>query len=332
MSALTVHHLRYTIRAAESLALDQHPGSALRGAIFQALLRRFCALPHQTDCATCPLAQSCPVAALVAPLRDEEPRGRDVPRPFVIRPPLVAAFGENGMQLEAGQRTRFELVLIGSAARLFPYVVMSTAVLQGGGLGRPLRANGGRRGRFTVEQIVSWHPFTDQEVVLYQQGQQAVRVPELAVTEADVRARAARIGSADLRLRFLTPTRLIAGGKIAHAPEPAVLAARLAERLDALERDYAPVLVGVDADNGPGRWRVVADACDLRVAQHATTWVDAQSYSARQQRRTPIGGFIGSAHLVGDAPLALRELLVWGELLHVGKDVAKGNGWYQIEG
>src|SRR6185437_1393631 len=110
------------------------------------------------ECVTCPLAQSCPVAALVAPMRDEQPRGRDVPRPFVIRPPLVAAFGENGMRLEAGQRTSFTLTLIGSAARLFPYVVMSTAVLQSGGLGRPLRANGGRRGRFTVEEIVAEHP------------------------------------------------------------------------------------------------------------------------------------------------------------------------------
>src|SRR5579863_6910314 len=107
-SALTLHHLIYTIRAEESLALDQQPGSALRGALFRALLQRFCALPYQPDCATCPVVQSCPVAALVAPMRDEQPRGRDVPRPFVIRPPLVAAFGADGMRLEAGQRTSFD--------------------------------------------------------------------------------------------------------------------------------------------------------------------------------------------------------------------------------
>ena len=47
MSALTIHHLRYTIRAEESLALDQHPGSALRGALFTALLQRFCEFPLQ---------------------------------------------------------------------------------------------------------------------------------------------------------------------------------------------------------------------------------------------------------------------------------------------
>jgi hypothetical protein len=330
--ALTVHHLRYTIRATESLALEQHPGSALRGALFRALLQRFCALPHQTECATCPLAQACPVAALVAPMRDEQPRGRDVPRPFIIRPPLVAAWGEDGMRLEAGQRTHFTLTLVGSAARLFPYVIMSTAVLQGGGLGRPLRANGGRRGRFTVEQIVAEHPFTGHEAVLYQTGCQQVRVPELAVTEADVRDRAVRLAGNDLSLRFLTPTRLISNGKLAHAPDPAVFVARLAERLDALEREYAPVLIGALADAGSGRWRTVAEQSKLHMGAHATTWVDTQSYSARQQRRTPTGGFIGTAHLAGDLPLDLAELLVWGELLHVGKDVVKGNGWYQIEG
>lgn len=331
-SALRLHHLRYTIRAEESLALDQQPGSALRGALFHALLRRFCALPLQPDCATCPLMQACPVAALVAPMRDEQPRGRDVPRPFVIRPPLVAAFGENGMQLEAGQHTSFDISLIGSAARLFPYVVMSTAVLQGGGLGRPLRANGGRRGKFTVTQIVAQQPFTGQEAVLYQNGSQAVRVPELAVTEADVRERAGRLSGDNLRLRFLTPTRLIAGGKLSHTPDPAVLAARLAERLDGLEREYAPVPAGAGVAGGMGRWRAVAAQCDLRVAEQRTTWVDTQSYSNRQHRRTPTGGFVGLAQLAGSLSPELREMLVWGELLHVGKDVVKGNGWYQIEG
>ena len=331
-NGLHLHHLRYTLRAEESLALDQHPGSALRGALFHALLQRFCALPQQEECATCPLVQSCPVAALVAPMRDGPLRGRDVPRPFVIRPPLVASYGEEGMQLEAGQRTHFDLMLIGSAARLFPYVVMSTAVLQGSGLGRPLRSNGGRRGRFTVEEIVATHPFTGQEAVLYRAGQQQASVPELAITEADVQARAAHMADDAMQIRFLTPTRLISAGKITHEPDPLVLISRLAERLDGLEREYAPVHISADPTPTVGRWRAVAERGGLHLADHDTSWVDTHSYSNRQQRRTPMGGFVSTAHMTGNIRHDLRELLVWGELLHVGKDVVKGNGWYQIEG
>jgi hypothetical protein len=327
---LVVYHLRYTICAEESLMLDQHPGSALRGAIFHALLRRFCALPQQPECATCPLAQSCPVAALVAPMRDESTRGRDVPRPFIIRPPLIAAYGEDGMRLEAGQSVSFEMLLVGSAARLFPYLVMATATLQGQGLGRPLRANGGRRGRFIVERIVAHHHFTDGEVMLFRAGQSQVGVPDLAITEADIHTRAAQMNAAQLRVRFLTPMRLITDGHLLHQPDPVVLVRRLAERMDALEREYAPVVVGA-GESAVGRWRSIADSCNLTLAASDVAWVDTQSYSSRQHRRTPTGGFIGTATFTGTPAPELRELLAWGELLHVGKDVVKGNGWYQIE-
>lgn len=267
---------------------------------------------------------------LVAPLRDENTRGRDVPRPFVIRPPLKAAYGANGMQLESGQRTSFEIALIGSAARLFPYVVMSTALLQSEGLGRPLRANGGRRGRFTVAEILAYHPFTGQEALLFRAGQAQVGVPEIAITEEDVRTRAAALPADALHLRFLTPTRLISEGKITHEPDPVVLARRLAERMDALEREYAPVVAGSGSEGRVGRWRDVAASCTARLGQHATNWVDTQSYSSRQQRRQPIGGFVGTAEVQGPFSPDLRALFAWGELLHVGKDVVKGNGWYQI--
>ena len=329
-SGLVIYALRYTIRAEESLALDQHPGSALRGAIFHALLHRFCALPQQPECTTCPLAHSCPVAALVAPMRDESARGRDVPRPFIIRPPLIAAFGEDGMRLEAGQQASFEILLVGSAARLFPYLVMATATLQSQGLGRPLRANGGRRGRFTVEQILAQHPFTKAEAMLFRAGQSQVSVPDLAITESDVQARATRMADTAMHVRFLTPMRLITEGRLLHEPDPRVLVRRLAERMDALEREYAPVTIGAGV-SVVGRWRDIAEACDLALVASDVAWVDTQSYSVRQHRRTPTGGFVGTATFTGSLVPELRELLAWGELLHVGKDVVKGNGWYQIE-
>jgi hypothetical protein len=65
------------------------------------------------------------------------------------------------------------------------------------------------------------------------------------------------------------------------------------------------------------------------VADDRTRWVDVASVSARQQRRTPIGGLIGEATVAGDlAPL--RELLVWGQLVHVGRNAVKGSGWYTV--
>jgi hypothetical protein len=329
---LTIHQLRFTLEATEPLELEQQPGSSLRGAIFHALLRRFCALPQQPECSSCQLIQTCPVAALVAPLRDETPRGRDVPRPFVLRPPLVAA-QQNGLRLVSGQRCTFELALIGGAAKLFPYVVLSAQVMESNGLGRPLRANSGRRGRFIVAQIDAEDGFNNQVQRLYIRGEQQVQTPTFAATEEQVADRATSLPADRLMVRFLTPTRLISDGKLVRTPDPAILTRRLAERLDALEREYVPVPTGAtsDGESSPyGRWHAVAQSCNLRLTSWDGAWVDTQSYSTRQHKRIPIGGFVGTATFAGTLSPALRELLVWGELVHVGKNAVKGDGWYQI--
>lgn len=331
--SLTAYHLRYTIQATEPLELEQHPGSALRGALFQALLNRFCANQEAKECASCPLVQTCPVSALVAPLRDEHPRGRDLPRPFVVRPPLIAAAAEmEGLRLETGQQVTFGLTLIGRAGKLFPYVVLAAQGMARNGLGRALREHRWRRGRFVVERIEAVHPFTGAQATLFERGRQQVRSPDLAITAADVITRAAKLPDGALSLRFLTPTRLTADGVLVPRPEPSTLLQRLAERMDALEREYAPGQPPASgAAPAPGRWYHVAELARLQLEACDVRWVDAKSYSNRQGRALPIGGFVGTATYTGEMTPALRELLVWGEVLHVGKNSAKGDGWYQIE-
>jgi hypothetical protein len=58
--------------------------------------------------------------------------------------------------------------------------------------------------------------------------------------------------------------------------------------------------------------------------------VDIRSYSSRQRREMPMGGFVGRASFAGSLT-ALHELLIWGELLRVGKNIVKGAGMYHIE-
>ncbi|MGH2508438.1 MAG: CRISPR system precrRNA processing endoribonuclease RAMP protein Cas6, partial [Ktedonobacteraceae bacterium] len=60
-----------------------------------------------------------------------------------------------------------------------------------------------------------------------------------------------------------------------------------------------------------------------------TTWVELTSYSNRQKRSTPISGLMGEATFEGDLAPFL-ELLIVGELIHIGKNVVKGNGKYHI--
>ncbi|MBV9690642.1 MAG: CRISPR system precrRNA processing endoribonuclease RAMP protein Cas6, partial [Ktedonobacteraceae bacterium] len=71
-------------------------------------------------------------------------------------------------------------------------------------------------------------------------------------------------------------------------------------------------------------------ASQIRILQDDTRWMEVQSYSTRQHQTMPIGGFVGRASFVGDMT-NVRELLVWGEVLRVGKNIVKGGGRYCIE-
>ena len=74
--SLQTHHLQFTMVAATPLELGDNSGSAVRGALVNALLDRFCANKDAPACADCPLYNVCPVAALVAPMRETgEPAG-----------------------------------------------------------------------------------------------------------------------------------------------------------------------------------------------------------------------------------------------------------------
>lgn len=334
MAALSLYPLRLTLTAKEPIALDEHPGSALRGAIFNALLRRFCANPTAPSCAACPLNATCPVAGLVAPLRDENPRGRDVPRPFVLAAEWETTPNDasNSRRFAPGDILQFRVTLIGRAIAFFPYLALATQVMELNGIGRPLRENGGRRGRFEVNSIELVNPFGDETQMLYQRGHAKVASPTLAITSDHVSLRAASLPADSLVLHFLSPTRLVDRGQLVRYPSLRVLCARLAERLDALTREYATdtAAVGDLADSREYAQRLAEHAARATLVENATRWVDVASYSARQQRSTPIGGLIGRATYSGDlAPL--RELLVWGELLHVGKNAVKGDGRYRVD-
>lgn len=322
---LTLHQLEITIEATTPLALDIYYGSAVRGAFFQAFLRRFCSNREAPTCYECPLNAACPVAALVAPLRDESPRGRDVPRPYIITPSTTEK-----ERYDLGETCTFGFTLLGSAAKFYPYVMRALLEMEHHALGHPLKELGWKRGRFRLRKIDEVHPFTGQRVCLWQQGERYPEKLQLGVTDADVAARASTLSPDSLTLHFVSPIRLVAGGHVLRQPDFQVLALRMAERLEGIRQEYGRTDGNQQAAGREWYLSIKKQAEKVHLEKDATSWVDVHSYSRRQQQKISIGGLVGHASFVG--PLVnLHELLIWGELLRVGKNIVKGAGLYRIE-
>jgi len=323
MGTLVTHHFLFKTRVTRPLELDEHSGAALRGNLFEAVWQRFCTNKAAPTCAACPLHTLCPVSALVAPLREENNRGRDIPRPYIILPPL-----EGERRLAPGESLTFGITLFGKIIELLPYILLVTNSLEAAGLGRRLDENRGQRGTFQIQQIEAYHPLTGSQHIVWQTGKIQAEVPTLRVSAADVKKRAEELSTETITLRFLTPMRLVQNESPVYHLTFQPLIARLLERLTALEQVY-----GQDEGESPSEhWaELTRQASTIICSEDQTTWENVGSYSRRTRSLTQIGGLVGSATFTGDlAPF--RELLAWGELIHVGKNTVKGSGWYRIDG
>ncbi len=321
---LTTHHFLFTAEITTPLELDDHSGAALRGSLFEAIWRRFCTNKSSPSCAECPLHTICPVSAIVAPLREENQRGRDIPRPYIILPPLGDA-----RTYQKGERFIFGITLFGSIIQLLPYIVMSMSQMEENGLGRKQAGNNGQRGRFRITQIDTIHPFSAERRCIYQSKQTQVQTPTISLTHSDIQTRAAGLSTERITLDFLTPTRLIDQERLVRELTFRALVLRISERLTNLQKTYGELSEEEEQRNQKARSKLIQLASQIECVQDETRWEEVQSYSRRQHRFTPVSGLIGQITFAGDiAPF--RELLTWGELIHIGKSAVKGNGWYKI--
>ncbi len=147
---------------------------------------------------------------------------RDVPRPFVIEPPL-----DDRTHHAAGDVLAFHLVLIGRGADYLPYFLFAFEQLGHMGLGK-------QRARARLERVSALTAWRPTGHVVYQDGRVLPDAERLPLLDADaITVRAHRL-PADLRLTLPTPLRVKHGGEWLRAVDPAALVQAICWRLNAL--------------------------------------------------------------------------------------------------
>ncbi|MBX0331283.1 CRISPR system precrRNA processing endoribonuclease RAMP protein Cas6 [Oscillochloris sp. ZM17-4] len=312
---LSVLRARVTYRLLESTTLPPYKGALLRGGFGYAFQRAACPSACWGRSDQCKAGMICPYRWVF-----ETPRppgaGRlhdlqDVPRPFVIEPPL-----DHKRAYAAGDALEFGLTLIGRGIDYLPYFFVGFAELGQAGLGRD-------HAKAKLERVEALEPFRPIGRPIYQDGRplDTGDLPTLSVAELTARAAAL---PADLRLTLRTPLRVKSRGAfIAQLDLPAIvqaacwrLAALAAFHGEPWEADYRPL---------------VAAAREVIVERPDVQWVDWERTSTReaQPRQMTLGGIIGTATLRG-APPAVRAALLTGSLLHIGKAAVFGHGWVEL--
>jgi hypothetical protein len=129
-----------------------------------------------------------------------------------------------------------------------------------------------------------------------------------------------------MTLQFITPLRLVYQEHPVKHISFSPLVQRLLERYLSLEHYYGNQELTISREE-KNAWLHLADS--IHCTNDEMRWQELRSYSNRQKRSTSIGGLIGDVTFEGDLTPFL-DLLIIGELIHVGKNVVKGGGWYKI--
>jgi CRISPR/Cas system endoribonuclease Cas6 (RAMP superfamily) len=325
---LNVGLFRFTITPLSLLFVPAvNKGNMLRGG-FGHVFRGLCCVPQCKDAKNCSLTETCPYKTIFEPSpppgSERLSKYQDIPRPFVFRAPQTqkTRFGE-------GDTFEFDLVLIGRALDFLPYFVLSFRELAAEGIGL-------NRAKCKLERVEAIEPVLNEMQrnecglhVVYIAKDQLFRSNGNGTLKPWFESRIQMFSTANgsgaaprINIHFLTPTFLRAEGEIVRRPDFHHVFKRLRDRVNALSTFFGTGPLDVDFRGFGERAEKVST-----VSSHFE-WVERARTSSKTGQRHELSGFIGEATYEGD----LAEFLPWltlGELLHVGKHTAWGNG--QIE-
>lgn len=315
LKRLRVAKYRFTPEAREPLTLPRYKGSTLRGGFGAVFKRCVCVQPGNRYCQNCLLKHVCSYPYIFeTPLPPDSEVLRslnEVPRPFVIEPPL-----ETKTSYQPGDRLEFGLVLVGKAIEYLPYFVVVFRELGNQGLGRG-------RGKYLLGEVSGVNPLSGEEELIYSSEDEMVRQCDLAIGFDDIAGALNQNSSNELEFHFLTPTRLKAGGRYISEPDFHILIRNLMRRISSLYYFHCGEQWEYDFRGA------VARARGVETEEMDTRWVEWERYSRRQEARIEMGGFVGRAVYRGEVESFL-SLLKLGEIMHVGKATVFGNGQYVL--
>lgn len=305
--------LRVVVKAQSTVQLPAYRGSALRGA-FGAALKKSCCVLRNQGCETCLLRSRCIYSYVFeTPISGGSENARryaTAPHPFVLN--LETGSGET---CERGCLFAFGVTLVGRALEFLPYFVYTFQRMGELGLGKG-------RGNFEVIRLLALNGEDGEAETVYADG--TVRMPRTTLGLEDALEASERLPEDRLRLRLLTPLRLVYEGDLCREPPFHVLVRSLLRRLGNLTSfhcdETAPPLDGEFIDLAE---RVL-------LARRNTRWYDWERYSHRQGRRMKLGGILGELDYEGNI-FPFLPLLVLGSWVNLGKNTTFGLGRYRLE-
>lgn len=300
--------INLTLKAVSPIALPAYAGSALRGGFGHAFKKVACTVRDKT-CDVCILKSSCIYSYVfeTPPPHDSEilRKYEKAPHPFVIEPPL-----EDKRTYDTGETFAFGLILLGKATDHLPYFILAFDELGRMGIGKG-------RGRYELAVVSSGNR------VIYE-GKGKILKNDFKPTALKDALGAKYQDAREAAVDFLTPTRIVVNEDLVVDLEFHHLVRSLLRRISTISYFHYGERLDIDFKG------LIERAGRVETVKRELRWHDWERYSARQDTRMKLGGFVGQAVFCGELAEFMPFLKV-GEMLHAGKGTSFGLGKYRME-
>ena len=278
----------------------------LRGA-FGIIFRKIACLPRCEGARECERRGECPYARLFEPRSagKESPSGlADHPRPFVFR-----AIHLDGQTFKAGQSFHFDLHLFDNDPTSIACFVLAFAQLAREGLGPA-------RHKVELMTVARLNENGESSGIVYAEGQ-LTQNANTQPLRLDLAPGTTAVSS--VRVKFVTPTELKSGQRIATMAKFGILAARVRDRISTLRELYGEGPLDLDFRRFGER------AALVQMTRSKIEIVDVQRRSSRTGQVHSIGGFVGEVDYEGDLTEFVPYLKA-AEWTGVGRQTVWGKG------
>lgn len=280
---------------------ETNKGNVLRGGFGNTFKQMVCVKNVDFPCKNCEVSDTCPYPIIFEPSPQTDlkslSKNSDIPRPFVINPPTTKK-----TKYSSDDTIRFSLVLVGKVIKLLPYFITTFKELGNIGIG----SNSGKYNLISVynnnSEIYS-NGLLKNESNLY-----PIIIPSKPISY--------------IKLDFLTETTIKVNGQFIEKPDFGAIIKRIRDRVASLA-----VFFGIKWEADFIQIGKLAEM--VKTLEDNTYWNEKTRFSKRNNVKHDMSGFIGDISFTGDISPFI-ELLLLGELVHVGKGAVFGNGFYKI--
>lgn len=306
---LKFEKFKFNILPETPIIFPEFKGQTLRGALGHTLKRIVCL--KKNNCSECILQKNCVYSYIFeSPNFLEESfllsSKSAIPHPFVLEPPL-----EKKKEYSKDELFSFSLILIGKALDFLPYIIFTISEMGKRGLGKT-------RGKFRIESVSISKD--GKEITIFEGSSQTLKGfhEEVGKTNSYMEKECNF-----LTLNFITPVRIVEGGKPVKDLKFHQVIKSLLFR--SLQLCYFHCGKKIELEINP----LVEESKSVKVKDSSLRWFDWSHYSPRAKEKIKLGGLIGKISFSGEMGKWL-PLIELGEILHIGKGTSFGLGKYEI--